>query len=105
MNTFLMLALIALALLLATSRRELGNARSLSEMWEPARANGWRRGTGCAIAGLVVFLLLVIASVGLVALTLATKVVQGVAFLASIVVEHLKDLLNPPVPIVRAEAA
>ncbi|MER6577324.1 hypothetical protein [Nonomuraea sp. NPDC001023] len=105
MNSFLMLALVALGVLLATNRRELGNARTLSEMWEPARANGWGRGTALTVAGLFVFALLLAASLGLVALAVATKTVQGVGFVAGIVHEHLRDLLNPPLPIGRVETA
>ncbi|NUP18403.1 MAG: hypothetical protein HOZ81_20425 [Streptomyces sp.] len=105
MNSLLMLALIALALLLATNRRQLGNARTLPEMWESARGNGWTRGTALTVAGLLVFAVLLVASLSLVTLTVATKTVQGLGFLAGIVHEHLRDLLNPPRPITRVEAA
>lgn len=105
MNTVLMLALIALALTLATNRRQLGTARSLPEMWKSARGNGWTRGVALTVAGLIVFALLLVASLGLVALTVTTKTVQGIGFLAGIVHEHLRDLLNPPHPIARMEAA
>jgi hypothetical protein len=100
-----MCLLVALALILATNRRQVGNAKTLSELWEPARANGWGRGTALTVAGLFVFALLFVGSVGLVALTVAAKTAQGVSFIASVVQEHLTDLLNPPLPIVRAEAA
>lgn len=105
MNPLLMLLLIVLALILATNRRQVGNAKTLGEMWEPARANGWGRGTACAIAGLVVFALLFLGGITLPVITVATKVLQGAAFVASVVREHLTDLLNPPIPIARVEAA
>lgn len=105
MNPLLMFLLIVLALILATNRRQLGNAKSLTEMWEPARVNGWGRGTLLAVAGLFLFAFKFVGSVGLVVLTVVTKTVQAVSFVASVVQEHLRDLLNPPMPVVRAEAA
>lgn len=105
MSPLLMFLLVSLALVLATNRRQIGNAKTLSQMWEPARANGWGRGTLLAIGGLLKFALLFAASVGLVVLTVAAKTIQGLGFVAGIVQAHLQDMLNPPMPIVRAEAA
>lgn len=105
MSPLLMCLLVALALILATNRRQVGNAKTLSEMWEPARANGWGRGTAWTVAGVIVFALLLAGSLGLVALTVAAKTMQAVSFVASVMQKHLTDVLNPPMPIVRAEAA
>jgi hypothetical protein len=105
MNPILIVLLVALALILATNRRQVGNAKTMGEMWEPVRENGWVRSTLLTVGGLLVFALLFIASVGLVVLTVTTKTIQVLAFVASAVQTHLKDVLNPPMPIVRAEAA
>jgi hypothetical protein len=51
------------------------------------------------------FVLKLLGSFALVVLTLITKTVQGIAFVAGAVQEHLKDLLNPPAVIARVEAA
>lgn len=105
MNPPLIALLVALALLLATNRRQVGNACTLSEMWAPARANGWGRGTLLAVGGIVLFAIKFLGSVALVVLTVTTKTIQGISFVISAIQAHLKDLLNPPIPIVRVEAA
>lgn len=105
MSPLLMFLLVVLALILATNRRQVGVARSWTEIWAPARANGWKRCTGLAVVGLLVFACKFLGSLALVVITPATKALQGVAFVASVVQAHLKDLLNPSIPIVRAEAA
>ncbi|GAA2860385.1 hypothetical protein GCM10020220_056960 [Nonomuraea rubra] len=97
--------LVMLALILATNRRQVGNAKTLSELWEPARANGWGRGTALTVVGVVVFAFKFTGSVALVVLTVTAKAIEVLGFIASVVREHLTDLLNPPLPIGRVEAA
>lgn len=101
MNPLLMFLLIVLALILATNRRQVDTARTVREMWAPARANGWGRGSLLALGGLLKFALLFLGGLGLITVSVAEKGGQVVWFVFGVIVLHLKDLLNPPVPVGR----
>lgn len=95
MNTTIIAPLAVLALVLCTTRETGDRARTWTELWAPARANGWKRSALLAAGGTAKLLLLIAGSLLTIAFTVVAWAGQGVWFTASAVSAHLQDLMSP----------
>lgn len=73
--------LLSIAAVLAVSgmccRPPSPDDTTISQVWAPARANGWRKSTLLAVAGLLLLLLLVAAGLAIVACRFAGHIGRG----------------------------
>lgn len=104
MNAFLLVMLGILATVLCTSRESADNARTWSELWAPARANGWGRGTLLALGGAGKLLLLIAGCLVTMAFAVVAHAGHAVGLVAAAITAHLRDLLEPaPLALPRPE--
>lgn len=106
MNTAIIAPLAVLALVLCTTRETGDRARTWTELWAPARANGWKRSVLLAAGGAAKLLLLITGCLLTMALTIVARSGQTVWFMAGAVAAHLQDLMSPgPIALSGSEPA
>lgn len=90
MNSILLTALVTLCVAGMCVRPPSPDDKTPGQAWEPARANGWRRGTALALGGTVKMLLLVVAGLILIALHAVSHLGRGVAVICAALQWNLK---------------
>ncbi|MEV6036071.1 hypothetical protein AB0L65_33290 [Nonomuraea sp. NPDC052116] len=104
MNGVLVACLAVLAVILCSTRETADNARTWSELWAPARANGWKRGTLLAIGGVGKLLLLIAGCLITLAFAVVAHAGHGLWIVSAAIAAHLSDLLAPaPLALPRSE--
>lgn len=105
MNTLLTIAFIACAAAMCT-REPTHNTRTLTQMWAPARANGWRRATLLALGGAAKLLLLIAAGLAALTFEAAGRACQAAMWVCRIIAHHLRSIAAySAVPPIAVEAA